>query len=273
MSKTSVLSMQFAPQKADKLANIETARNLISANGKSNYDLIVFPEFFDTGINLTNEQFFKLAETEANSVVLKELAEIAKEYNSYIHCGGILFKEGSKCVNRTYFLNRDGSIAAKYDKIHLFNYFGGNEGSYTYPGDKLKVVDTDFGKVGLAICFDLRYPAHFTKLIRMGAEIFVAPAAWSVVKSAPSDFKEQFLENWRTINKARAFDNAAFLVTANNAGDIHPMFNGIGHSMIVDFDGKILAEADDTSGKTIYAELDFEDLRAYRKRFPVGELN
>lgn len=272
MSRICVLSMQFAPKKADKRANINKVRELIKNHGKNNYDLIVVPEFFDAGINLTNKQFVELAEVENASIVLSQLSEIAREYKSYVHCGGVLFKENGKCYNRTYVFNREGSVIAKYDKIHLFNYFGGNEGSYTYPGDKIKVVDTDFGKIGLAICFDLRYPEHFTKLVRQGAEIFVVPAAWSVVKKAPEDYKKQFIENWRTINKARAFDNAAFLVTANNAGDMHPMFNGIGHSMIVDYEGKIYQEADEKPEKTIYAELDFEALRKYRERFPVGDL-
>jgi len=273
MDRICVLSLQFGAKKADKQANIDKVKELIKKNGKNSYDLIVLPEFFDAGINLKNNEFIEYAEVESNSIVLKELAQVAREYNSYVHCGGVLFKENGKCYNRTYFLNRDGSVLAKYDKIHLFDYFGGNEGSYTYPGDKIKVVDTDFGKIGLAICFDLRYPAHFTKLVRQGAELFVAPAAWSVVKKAPEEYKKQFIENWRTINKARAFDNAAFLITANNAGDMHPMFSGIGHSMIVDYEGKIYAEADETPEKTIYAELDFNALRKYRERFPVGDLS
>ncbi len=272
MTKIKILSMQFAPKKADKAFNLERVKKIIAEHGNQEYDLIVLPEFFDAGVNLSNKEFYEFAEDEKKSVVLKELAKVATNYNSYVHCGGVLFKEKGKCFNRTYLLDRNGEIAAKYDKIHLFSYFGGNEDSYTYPGDKIKVYEADFGKIGLAICFDLRYPQHFTNLVRQGAELFVVPAAWSVVKKATIEYKEQFIENWRTINKARAFDNAAFLVSANNAGDMHPMFNGIGHSMMVDFDGKILAEADEKSDKFIYSELDFGALRKYRERFPIGDL-
>lgn len=272
MDKIKVLSLQFTPVKADKITNIEKAKELIQEDGQEKYDLIVFPEFFDTGINLSNKEIYEYAEKENNSVILKELSQIAKKYDSYIHCGSVCFKENSKCYNRTYLLDRNGEIIAKYDKIHLFNYFGGNEGTYTTAGDKLCVVETDFGKIGLATCFDIRFPEMFTKLTKMGAELFVIPAAWLVVKKSPVSQKEMFVNNWQLISKTRAYDNVAFVITSNEVGDIHPMFEGVGNSMIVNFDGSVLNLANNCE-TSIYSELDFTELRNARKIFPVNSLN
>lgn len=272
MDKIKVLSLQFTPIKADKKANIERIKELIKSSQHTNYDLIALPEFFDTGINISNKEVYELAETEKNSPVLEELSKLAKQYNSYIHCGSICFKEKNKVYNRSYLLNRDGSILTHYDKIHLFNYCGGNEGEYTTAGDKLCIVETDFGKIGLATCFDIRFPQMFTKLSQMGAELFIVPATWLVVKKSPSQQKEQITTNWRLISKARAYDNIAFVITANEVGSIHPMFEAIGNSMIINHDGVPLSIANDKE-ETIYAELDFEALRNARKIFPVNILN
>ena len=272
MSKINVLSLQFTPVKADKQANLNKIKELIEKDGKSKYDLIVLPEFFDTGINITNNEVFQYAEEEKSSIILAELSQLAQKYSCYIHCGSICFKEKEKCFNRAYLLDRNGLIIAKYDKIHLFNYFGGNEGSYTTAGDKLCVIDTDFGKIGLATCFDIRFPQMFTHLTKMGAELFVLPATWQVLNKLEQEQKEQFIKNWQLMNTIRAYDNVAFLISANEVGATHPLFTGIGNSMIVNYDGTILKQADNTE-TSIMTTLDFSELRKARKTFPVEQLS
>ena len=271
-NKINVLSLQFTPIKADKLANIEKAKKLIIENGQNKYDLIVFPEFFDTGINLSNKEIFDYAEIENSSIVLQELSKLAKQYDSYVHCGSICFKENSKIYNRAYFLDRNGDIIAKYDKIHLFNYLGGNEGTYTTAGDKLCIVETDFGKIGLTTCFDTRFPEMFTKLTKMGAELFVIPAAWLMLKNSSKKQKDLYVNNWQLMLKARAYDNLAFVVSANEFGDVHPMLDGIGYSMIIDYEGCVLSQADDREC-AIYQEIDFSLLRKARAKFPIDKIN
>ena len=271
-NKINILSLQITPQKADKQANIEKIKNLIEKDGKNNYDLIVLPEFFDTGIDLTNKEVYDYAEEEKNSPILKELSKLAIKYNTYIHCGSICFKENKKCYNRAYLLNREGTIIAQYDKIHLFNYFGGNEGTYTTAGDKLCVVETDFGKIGLATCFDLRFPEMFTKLTKMGAEIFVLPAAWLTLNKSPKEEKELIINNWKLISKARAYDNVSYVITTNEVGKTHPILEAIGNSMIIDFNGSVLSNAQNNEC-AISAQLDMQKLRAARKNFPIHTLN
>lgn len=272
MKRVSVVSLQFAPIKANAIENCKKVKNLLENLKDDAYDLIVLPEFFNAGINMTNEEFFEYAEVESNSVVLSKMAEVARKYNSYVLCGSVLFREGKKLLNRSYLLNRHGSVEVKYDKIHLFNYFGGTEGGYTYPGEQVCVAKTDFGVLGLATCFDLRFPEHFLKLVKRGAQIITLPAAWSIVNKATPEYKSQFIKNWRTLCSARALDCNAFFVSSNNAGDIHPLFKGIGNSMIIDFDGKILAQAGETPDIAIKAVLDIEALKKSRKVFPVEKL-
>jgi len=269
---TKVLSLQFTPVKADKITNLNKIKELIRKNGKDKYDLIVLPEFFDTGINLSNEEIYNLAEEENNSVILKTLSELAREYKTYIHCGSICFKEKNKIYNRAYFLDRNGKILTKYDKIHLFNYFGGNEGSYTTAGEKLITIDTDFGKIGFATCFDIRFPQMFYQLTKMGAELFVLPATWQYFNKVSVNEKKQFVDSWQLMNQARAFDNIAFLISSNEVGATHPLFTGIGNSMIVNHDGTILVNAE-TTETAIYSELNFSSLRKARKVFPIEHLS
>ena len=271
MDNVKILSLQFTPIKADKTANLDKVKTLISNTKEKTFDLIVLPEFFDTGFNLSNKEFIKYAECEDSSVVLKELAQIAKQYNSYIHCGSIIFKDEYKCFNRAYLLDRNGEIVSKYDKIHLFDYFGGNEGGYTTAGEKYVVAETDFGKIGFATCFDLRFADMFSTLCKLGAELFVVPAAWSVINKAPETYKTQYLKNWQMITCARAYDNVAYIVTSNEVGDVRPMFTGLGNSMIVDFEGNVLANAKDEE-TAISARLDFSALRKARQIFPIDNL-
>ena len=272
MSKVKILSIQFTPLKADKIANLGKIKKLIEEDGKESYDLITLPEFFDTGINITNKEVYEYAEREEGSIILKELSQLAIKYNSYIHCGSICFKANKKCYNRAYMLNRQGEIIAKYDKIHLFNYFGGNEGAYTTAGDKLCVVETDFAKIGLATCFDIRFPEMFTKLTKMGAELFIIPATWLVVNKSPISQKEQFITNWQLMSKIRAYDNVAYVVTSNEVGAIHPMFEAVGHSMIINYGGNVISQAKNEEC-AIFAEVDFSELKEARKIFPIHNIN
>lgn len=271
MGKIKVLSLQFTPVKADKQANLKKIVSLIEQDGKSAYDLIVLPEFFDVGINLSNKEFCEFAEDDESGVIY-ELSKLAKKYNTYIHCGSILFKTDEGCKNCAILLDRKGAKVAQYNKIHLFDYLGGNEGAYTIAGSELCVVDTDFGKVGLATCFDLRFAQMFTELMKLGAEIFVVPAAWSVIDKVSEQDKKHFISNWQTITVARAYDNIAYIVTSNEVGNVRPMFEGIGNSMIVDFDGNVLANAGHLE-KAIFAELDLKALRKMRKSFPIQKIS
>lgn len=267
-----VISLQFLPEKANIKANLNKIDELLEKSGEKSYDLILVPEFFNTGINLTNKQFTDYAEPEDASVSLDYFQRAAKKYNSYIVCGSFLVKKSDGVYNTSYVVDRNGTKAGEYSKIHLFDYFGGNEGAYTKPGKEITVLDTDFGKLGLGICFDLRFADHFTKLLKKGAEVITIPAAWSTLNSATPDFLDNFIDNWKLFARARALDNLACLVTSNICGKANHFLSSIGYSSIINFDGKVLKDALQDEYTSITAELNLKALREARKNFPIQKL-
>ncbi|MSN96386.1 hypothetical protein F1B92_04185 [Campylobacter sp. FMV-PI01] len=267
-----VLSIQINSVVGDKEANLSKVDNLIKQNSDKKLDLVVLPEFFST--NISHFDFQNSPENENGGDVIKRLQNLAKKYNTNIISGSVITQEQSKLFNTTFAIDRDGQILAKYKKIHLYNYCGGNEGALISAGDQKRVVEFDFAKVGLGICFDIRYPNFFKDLAKNGAEIFVLPTAWIMENKIFND--ENLLKFERDIfnhmAQIRAFDNACFMVVSNQAKDVNSKISSIGCSMICDFDGRILAKArDEECG--IFAEINLLRRRNFIKDFPIFEID
>ncbi len=160
-----ILSIQFEPvlNEIDKnLKKVKTIiENFVKENGNKKLDLIVLPEFFTTGVS---HKYVDFPTPKDGGAPIEFVANFAKKYSVNIAAGTIITKEDEKLYNTMFVLNREGKTIAKYNKIHLFKYFGGTENLRITPGEnKPVVVDLDFAKVGLAICFDIKYPLHYTK--------------------------------------------------------------------------------------------------------------
>lgn len=180
---------------------------------------------------------------------------------------------GSKKVrNRTVFLDPKGKILSFYDKIHLFDVDFKNgrsfkESNYIEPGDKLKVTNTPFGKVGFTICYDLRFPELFRKLALKGAEIIVVPAAF---------LSKTGQYHWETLLRARAIENQVFIVATGQVGSHSPSRHTYGGSVIIDPWGNVLARAKTNTkdrmtkskGEIITATLDAKILESVRRDMP-----
>ena len=139
-------------------------------------DIIVLPELWHIGI-LSYRTIWNFAE-EKDGPLMRRISEKAKELGAFIHCGSFVHKEGDKIYNTSLLFDRKGTDVAEYRKIHLFSCYGREADSFTH-GTKPVVVDTEFGKLGLAICYDIRFPELFRMMtLGMGAEIFIVPAAW-----------------------------------------------------------------------------------------------
>ena len=186
-----ILDIQFNPVIGDKQANLKTVENFIAKNSDKKLDLVVIPEFFSTGIS--HDAFEKFPEDANGGETIAYLSELAKKYKTNIVCGTVIEKNGNNFYNTCFVLNRQGEIVCKYSKIHLFNYTGGNEGELITPGDKAVVANLDFGKVGLSVCFDMRYPLLIRKLAQMGAQIVVLPTAWVIPNKIYNNDKLQAL--------------------------------------------------------------------------------
>lgn len=260
MSKINVLSLQIACKVGDKKANLQKIKEMLEKNTHTNPDLVVLPEFFSTGVS--HEVFISQAEEESASETLAFLSNLAKEYKTNIVCGSIIEKEQNKLYNTSYVLNRQGEIIGQYRKIHLFDFFGGKEGECISKGDKTVVVSTDIGKIGLSICFDIKFPLHFHELMKKGAQIVTCPTAMPVPDNT----------EWRALNIVRASENALFFISSNQCGECEGCpFPFIGNSMITTPMGEIAGALGGEEG-VLFSQIDLEYESAIRAQFPVSEL-
>ena len=262
-----VLSCQFEPYIGNRDKNLEKVDELIGQYGDKNIDLVLVPEFFTTGI--PKDGF--IPEEEKTSYTLDFMKNLAKKYKTNICCGSIIEKEYDKLYNTTYFIDRSGDVTGKYRKIHLFSYFGGNEHLSITKGDKIVVVEADFGVVGLSLCFDIRFPLLYNKLIKAGAEIIVCPNAWCIPKKMNDELTLK-QEEIKAFTIARASENLVYFITSSLSGSIGSGLLGAGYSSIVSPRAEILAEANELN-QAIYSEIDLSTVRKFKKEFPVYKID
>jgi len=194
---------------------------------------------------------------------LAALRETARAKRIVLHVGSLAIRDGEKIANRAFLIDREGEIAAQYDKIHLFDVDLPNgetwrESSTYSGGDEAVLVQTPFGKLGLAICYDLRFPYLYRAYAEAGASILCAPACFT---------RQTGEAHWVALHRARAIENGAFMISAAQGGLHEDGRETYGHSIIVDPWGRVLAEADAEPG-VIMAEIDMEDVARARQRIP-----
>jgi len=247
-----IASIQMAVVENDKAATLAKAADNIRHCGGA--DLIILPEIWNVGF-MSFDRYIPEAE-EANGETLELLRGLARETGSHIHSGSFVEKSGDRYTNASRLISPDGEIQAVYRKIHLFGY-NSKETQILTPGDSVVVVETPLGKIGMAACYDLRFPELFRAMVDQGAEIFLVCSAWPYPR----------LEPWLMFNRVRALENQCFLVSSNSVG-MNQGTQFVGHSMIVNPWGTILAGGGDEE-IIVRANIDLSDLRDARKRFPA----
>ncbi|MGN0004921.1 MAG: nitrilase-related carbon-nitrogen hydrolase [Candidatus Gastranaerophilaceae bacterium] len=271
-TEVGILAIQLHSKSGNKDVNIKKVEYFVEKNSKRGLDIVVLPEFFSTGID--RKSFVENPEDVYGGETILKISEIAKRYRTNIVAGSVIEKENGKLYNTSFVINREGEIVNKYRKIHLYNYLGGTEGENITAGDEEVIVELDFGKVGLGICFDIRYPLHFKKLAKMGADIIVLPTAWVVPRDIYYD--EQMLVNaqemWIAMNKVRAYDNYVYFVSCNQTKDANDKISCIGNSMIVAPSSEVLAMAKNEE-TAIYARVELEAVKNYRRIYPISEID
>lgn len=267
---TKVLVVQFSAAFGKVQENLLKLENTLkdNINKDEQIDLVVMPEFFATSTDYVNH-----ATDENGGEILDRVKTLAKLYHTNFIAGSIVRRVGTKLYNSSFALNRNGEVIGIYDKIHLFNYFGGQEGTKSTPGSKLCTVDFDFGKTGIAICFDIRYPMQFRDMVKLGVKMIVLPTAWIFPQEQLKDpaFRQDCVDIWRAMAKTRAYDNEVYFVVCNQTGIISPVMEGLGNSMVVSPYGKIETSLDTKEG-VIKVDLDFSKVDIARDEFPVQEL-
>lgn len=261
---TKVAAVQMASG-AQVDANLMEAEKLIQLAVRQEASLVVLPENFVI-MGMQERDKVKVREAYGQGPIQDFLREQARRNGIWLVGGTIPLEcdEPDKVIASSLLMNPDGEVAARYDKIHLFdvnlidNNESYNESETIKSGSEVVVVETPIGKIGMAICYDLRFPEMFRLMVEQGVEIFVLPSAFTAVTGAA---------HWECLVRARAIENLAYVVAANQGG-YH--INGratYGDSMIVDPWGRILNRLGQGAG-VVVAEIDLEKLTNTRRNFP-----
>ena len=242
----------------NKETNLKKITDFISKAAKNKAKLVAFPEFmmFYTSSSQSPKQLASLAETIKGNFV-STIAKAAKE--NHIQVVGSFYEKSPKkdrVYDTSFVVDKFGKVISTYRKIHLYDALGFRESDKMTSGSKIaKPVKTSIGKLGMMICYDLRFPEMSRSLAAAGSEILVAPSAW-----VKGDMKE---EHWLTINKTRAIENGCYVVAPDQVGNIY-----CGRSVIVDPYGKVLVDMKKKQG-IAYADIDLKKIKQTRKVLPL----
>lgn len=253
--KIALCQMVTRPEVA---ANYDACKDLLAEAGRQGADIAILPEIWTTRI--TPKKCLENAEpVQGPAYTLMQAA--AKEHHMYIFGGSIPIAHGDRIDNACFVFDRDGKEIGRYNKCHLFDIdvegaVSSKESSYVVPGDHPLVVDTEFGKIGVLICYDIRFPNMFLKLARMGAEMIVLPAAFHI---------ETGKAHWDFLTRARAVDTQVFMAAVGCATDPEASFVTYGHSRVVDPWGKVLCEMGHEEGIEV-VEIETERVAEIRQQ-------
>lgn len=240
INKVKVAVCQFDVKILDKDNNLKKMEKLINeAKNKNNVDLVVFPEASITGYCFKSVDEILNGAISNDSPEVKYLSKLAGDLNISIIFGAIEIDEGK--IYNTAFLVEPNSMIYKYHKAHL-PFMGADK--FVERGNELEVFETRFGKIGLIICYDLRFPETARVLSLKGARLIIQPTNLSLGGESHMDY----------FGRARACENRVYLISCNRCG-LERGFKFFGRSQIIDYAGKILAEATN-SQEIIYSELD-----------------
>ena len=258
----------------DKEKNLTQAKKLIQTAIKKNVNFIALPEVFNYRGNINEAS--KMAET-IPGYSSNFISALAKKYSVWILIGSMMEaresenqktrkSENKKPFNTSVLINPKGEIVAKYRKMHLFDIkLKGQEileSSRNQAGKEPKLVEIKKIKVGLSICYDLRFPELYRHYSQKGAKILCIPSSFT---------KPTGEAHWHTLIRARAIENLSYVIAPNQSGTGTSGIKTYGHSLIVDPWGKVLAEGPPDKEAVIFAELDFSYLDKIRRNLPALE--
>ncbi|MBL7005050.1 MAG: carbon-nitrogen hydrolase family protein [Gammaproteobacteria bacterium] len=247
-------------------ANLQQAGHLISQACEAGAELVLLPENF-AFFAKHDVEYSEVAEVFGEGIIQQFLKQQASEHQCFIVGGSIPLKANDPTKVRPSVLtfNPEGECIGRYDKMHLFDVHVPQsdehyqESDYFEAGDETVVLDTPLGRLGLCVCYDLRFPEAFRLMLDKGVDIILVPSAFTKLTGQA---------HWETLVKARAIENLSYVV-ASNQGGFH--VNGretFGHSMIVDPWGKCLDIIKSGAG-FIIADINLEQQKSIRQQFPV----
>ena len=244
-------------------ANADAAVKLIGEAKTGGADYVLTPEVTNI-MESSREKLFAAIVAEENDPTLATLRDLARTLDIYVHVGSLAVKIApEKAANRSFLIDRKGNIAARYDKIHMFDVDLTAGESYresrSYrPGEMAVVSDLPWGRLGLTICYDLRFPALYRALAEAGASFLAIPSAFT---------RQTGEAHWHVLMRARAIENGSFVFAAAQGGLHEHGRETFGHSLVVDPWGRVIAEGGTEPG-VIFADVDPAEVSAARARVP-----
>jgi predicted amidohydrolase len=251
----------------DPAANAERLVSAVEEAAAGSARMLFTPEMSGM-LDRDRERALSKARVEAEDGVLAAVREAAAKNGIWVHLGSLALRGlGDKLVNRGFVIDDQGDIRARYDKIHLFDVDLPTGESWResamYEGGKSAVIvpDTPVGKLGLTICYDLRFPELFQRLSEAGADVIAVPAAFTVPTGRA---------HWQVLMRARAIEAELFIVAAAQAGRHEDGRETYGHSLVADPWGELVVEMGGEPGLA-FAELELARIADVRARIPVHQ--
>lgn len=248
----------------DVATNIATLSQLVNEAVDAGARYVQTPEM--TGLLQANRaSLIRNVKSESDDLTLQAASDLARKLSVFIHIGSTpILLDGGKVANRSALFAPDGKVLCTYDKIHMFDVDLDNgeswrESAIYEPGGRCVIADLGPFKLGLGICYDVRFPELFRQQALAGAQVLTVPAAFT---------RQTGAAHWHVLLRARAIENGAFVIAAAQGGQHEDGRETFGHSIIVDPWGEILAEKADDQPGIIIAEIDLDSSVAARAKIP-----
>lgn len=261
MEKIKIAAIQM-PTVADKMENVRTVKTYLEKIKDENPDFVILPEMFCCPYQTEN---FPIYAEKEGGPVWQQLSGYAKQYGIYLIGGSMPEKDAEGNVyNTSYIFDREGKQIGKHRKVHLFDIDvkGGQtfkESDTLTAGDSDTVFDTEFGKIGVMLCFDIRFPELSRMMVNDGAKVIFVPAAFNMT-TGPA--------HWELSFRTRALDNQIYMVGCAPARDVSAGYISWGHSIVTDPWGRVIGMLDENEG-ILLAELDMDYEEQVREELPL----
>lgn len=248
----------------DPAANARALVDAIEKAASGGAEMLFTPEMSGL-LDRDSARAAKVLRTQDEDQVLAACREAAARHNIWLHIGSLAVLDAGKVANRGFVIDHEGVIRATYDKIHLFDVDlptgeSWRESNVYAPGKGVVLVDgTPVGKLGLTICYDLRFPGLFARLAESDADVIAVPAAFTVPTGKA---------HWQVLLRARAIEAGLFIVAAAQVGHHEDGRNTFGHSLVVDPWGEVLLDMDEKAGMA-FADIDLKRISDVRSRIPA----
>lgn len=262
MASFRVACVQSRPRPDFESATAE-ALTLAERAVEAGADLIALPEYCG-GLRSEGPALVPPVAPDARHPVLTEISKLAATKNVWILVGSVAVSGPNGLFhNRSYIIDDTGVVVARYDKLNMFDIklseeLEFRESTWVAPGKEAVMAETGLGKIGMTVCYDLRFPSLYRDLARAGAEILAIPAAFT---------KTTGRDHWHVLNRARAIENGCFVVSPCATGSVPGGGECYGHSIVVDPWGRVLADGGTDPG-IVCADIDLDLVRETRERIP-----